>query len=205
MTNATFWDKTAPKYAAKKIANPAAYEATLSETRNWLTSTDHILELGCGTGGTAITLASSVERVTATDISGKMIELAKQKLATTSCQNVTFIKAGAGSVVLGEDFDAIVAFSLLHLIDDLQDKLEAIHGQLKPGGVFISKTPCLGDRSALLKPMVKALSKLGLAPSVQFLERDNLTHALQRAGFRIERDMTFDTAWANPFIVARKN
>ena len=81
MTHAAYWDKAAQKYAAKKIANPAAYAATLAATRSFLKPGDTVLEMGCGTGGTAITLSERVAHVTGTDISREMIRIAQGKLA----------------------------------------------------------------------------------------------------------------------------
>lgn len=115
MTHAAFWDKTAPKYASKKIANPRAYEATLAATRNFLKPDDSVLEIGCGTGGTAIALSPAVAQMTGTDISREMIHIAKVKLTDSRVQNVTFAKAAVGDAIPGGPFDAVLAFSLLHL------------------------------------------------------------------------------------------
>lgn len=82
-SDARFWDRAARKYAARPIAAPAEYERTLDRTRALLKSSDHVLELGCGTGTTALRLADGVERYLATDISPEMIAIANQKHATT--------------------------------------------------------------------------------------------------------------------------
>ena len=54
-----FWDKIAQKYATKRVADPAAYEAKLTRVRALLRAEDRVLEIGCGTGSTALTLARS--------------------------------------------------------------------------------------------------------------------------------------------------
>ena len=66
---APFWDKIAPRYAKKPVADPAAYEEKLARVRALLRAEDRVLEIGCGTGSTALRLASRVAEITATDIS----------------------------------------------------------------------------------------------------------------------------------------
>ena len=57
MTDIAFWDRIAPKYAADPIADPAAHEATLERTRRLLGPGHRVVEIGCGTGSTALALA----------------------------------------------------------------------------------------------------------------------------------------------------
>ena len=79
--NATFWDKVAPKYAKSPIADQAAYEYTLDRTRTYLNPKDSVLELGCGTGSTALLLAPDVKQITAIDLSPGMLVIAREKAA----------------------------------------------------------------------------------------------------------------------------
>ena len=55
-----FWDGIAEKYAKRPISDMAAYEYTLGRTRSYLKPEDQVLELGCGTGSTALLLAGDV-------------------------------------------------------------------------------------------------------------------------------------------------
>ena len=49
-----------------------------------------VLEFGCGTGSTALAHAPFVRHILATDISEKMLEIARAKAADGSVHNVTF-------------------------------------------------------------------------------------------------------------------
>jgi ubiquinone/menaquinone biosynthesis C-methylase UbiE len=199
-----FWDRIAPKYARQRVGDPAAYEAKLARVRALLHTTDRILEIGCGTGSTALRLAPDVAHITATDISRGMIDIAQSKLGPEAPANVTFQQADAVDLIEGRPFDAICAFSLLHLIEDVPKLLSSVREQLKPGGLFISKTECLKDGSFLIRALVPALTALGFAPPVTFLSADDLDRLLRAAGFEIEQIAYLGTKRTNPFIVARR-
>jgi methylase of polypeptide subunit release factors len=52
-----------------------------------------VLEFGCGTGSTAIAHAPYVKRILATDVSAKMIEIARANAERAGIENVTFGQA----------------------------------------------------------------------------------------------------------------
>jgi SAM-dependent methyltransferase len=94
-TSATFWDKRAEGYAAQPIRNMPAYEDTLARVRRYLSPSDAVLEIGCGTGTTALKLADGVRHYTATDYAQGMIDIGVRKAAEQGADNVTFHRAGA--------------------------------------------------------------------------------------------------------------
>lgn len=199
-----FWDDIAPKYALKHIGDPVAYEEKLSRVRALLQATDRVLEVGCGTGSTALRLARYAGHITATDVSRGMIDIAQSKLGRDAPANVTFLQADAADLVEGRPFDAICAFSLLHLIEDVPNVLGRVREQLKPGGLFISKTECLKNRPVLIRALVPALTAMGFAPRVTFLGAGDLHRLLCAAGFEIEQTAYLGAKRTNPFIVARR-
>lgn len=200
----SFWDRIARKYARKPIADPAAYEEKLAQVGSRLRATDRVLEIGCGTGSTALRLAPGVAHITATDASRGMIGIAQSKFERDAPANVTFQQADAADMIGGHPFDAICAFSLLHLIQDVPHVLDRVREQLKPGGLFISKTVCLKDRTVLLRALIPLLAATGMAPRVTFLSTDGLIRHLWAAGFEIEQTSHFGAHRMRPFIVARR-
>ena len=70
---ARFWDRIAPKYATDPIADLAGYEATLQRVQGLLSPQHDVLEIGCGTGSTALRLAPFTRSLLATDVSSQMI------------------------------------------------------------------------------------------------------------------------------------
>lgn len=204
MTKSGFWDKAAKKYAASPIKDMQAYEDTLARTRQYLQPDDHLLEVGCGTGTTALTLSRAVNRITATDISGAMLEIAKGKQADQGVPNVDFIQTEVTQHQADAPYDAICAFSILHLVDDLDSSLAHLRALLKPGGYLISKTACLRDMNFLIPPVVKVMQVFGKAPDVLIYSATELEQAFERAGFEVIEAGYFGKNRFARFIVARR-
>ena len=55
----------------------------------------NVLDIGCGTGGFAMKLASRCRHVVGVDISKKQIDMAKKRMARQKIENVNFIHADA--------------------------------------------------------------------------------------------------------------
>ena len=199
--NQRFWNRIAARYAARPLKNVPAYEAMLADVAARLKPTDHVLEIGCGTGGTAIRLAPSVAHWTATDFSTEMIAIAKAKPAG---DNVTFMVTDAAQPMGNTRFDAICAFNVLHLVDDLHGTLARIHAQLTPGGLLISKTWCFADTPLKIRALFPVLRLVGLFPVASSLSEPGLRQAILDAGFEIVDQRLFGEYRQNPYIVAQK-
>ncbi|MCV6825812.1 MULTISPECIES: class I SAM-dependent methyltransferase [Halocynthiibacter] len=204
MTSPAFWDRKAPSYAAKPIADPIAYQAKLTRVQALLSPTDRVLEIGCGTGSTALNLANSCAHFTGTDISSGMIDIANRKLSAEAPKNVVFRRADATEIVGEHSFDVILAFSLLHLVDDIPAVLNSVHSQLEPGGLLISKTVCVKDQFIALRELVRVLSLLGVAPRVTQLSRNELIEFIKNAGFEIVESGYLSNSRMSPFVVAKR-
>ena len=211
MQDATiFWDRIAPKYARSPVRDQQAYEATLARTRSYLGTEDSVLELGCGTGSTALTLAGAVASYTATDLSPGMIGFGKRKATEQGVGNVRFVAADVFDPILdGEQYDVVTGFNLFHLLEDPEAAMERVASLLKPGGLFISKTPCPTDGSApwkmkLMLLAVPVMQAIGKAPFVRFQTIAGLERSISNAGFQIIEVGNYPVSPPNHFVVARK-
>lgn len=204
-SSARFWDRRAKSYAKRPIADEAAYERTLERVRAYLTPNDRVLELGCGTGTTALKLAASAREILATDYSTEMIAIAASKAASAGVDNVQFRVGTLGDPVLApEAFDVVMAMNFLHLLDDTPGTLRSIRELVRPGGLFISKTPCVGDLGRLLRVAISLMQAVGFAPFVNFVSERELSAELLRAGFSIEETGMYPLKNRAFFVVARK-
>ena len=197
-----FWDKIADRYAARPIKDVAAYEAMLADAASRLSRTDRVLELGCGTGSTAIRMAPHVDEWIATDFSPEMLRIARAKPAP---DNLRFVLADAQSAFAGGPYDAIAAFQLLHLVGDLPGTLACIHASLKPGGLLISKTWCFADMGFKLRSLFFVLRRVGLFPPASALTKTALRQSIRDAGFEIVDERVFGANPHGPYIVARRS
>ncbi|MCO7728451.1 class I SAM-dependent methyltransferase [Brucella intermedia] len=207
-SDARFWDRTSRKYALGKVADQAGYERTLDRTRALLRTSDKVLELGCGTGTTALKLAGAVQGYLATDFSVGMIAIADEKLAAAPIPALTFRTATAEALASeAVRFNAVLGFNYLHLVRDLSDTLRSIHTLLEPGGLFISKTPCVGDMNPLIRlALLPAMRVIGMAPYAGAFGVTELSRQISAAGFDILA-VEGHAARGNdnrPYIVARK-
>lgn len=207
-TAAKFWDGVAEKYARSPIKDMASYEHTLERTASYLKKADDVLELGCGTGMTALRLSGYVGTMTASDVSPGMLAVGQQQAADEKIANVAFVEADASHPLTGS-YDVALAFNLLHLVEDLEGALAQIHSVLKPGGLFISKTFCPPNRGASLRfrairLALPIMQLLGRAPFVRFLSQTELDASVENAGFKIVERDSFPARDGRRFLVARK-
>ncbi|MCR9109766.1 class I SAM-dependent methyltransferase [Marivita sp. XM-24bin2] len=205
--SAKFWDRAADKYAASPIRNQEAYEATLEQMRTLLSPNDTVLELGCGTGTTAIALAPSLGHITATDVSDAMLDKGREKAEAAGTTNVDFVQSDAADAPAGP-FDAVLAMNLLHLLEDLDGALAEIDKRTKPGGLFISKTFCMPAKSSVIWWVIQfalpVMQAIGKAPYFKKLSAADLDAAITRAGFTILETQMAPGKDPRRTVIARK-
>lgn len=200
-----FWDRISRRYARQPVADEAAYQKKLEITRRYLRPDMEVLEFGCGTGSTAIAHAPFVGHILATDISSGMIEIAREKAGADQVQNVEFEQAGVDDLIVpAASIDAVLGLSILHLVKDRDATIARVHEMLKPGGVFVSSTACLGDSPLRFLRFVAPIGRaLGFLPVLKVFKSTELKTSLREAGFEIDLEWLPGKGKA-VFIVARK-
>ncbi|WOR14044.1 class I SAM-dependent methyltransferase [Hyphomonas sp. FCG-A18] len=181
-----FWNKIAEKYSRDPIADQQSYEIKLDITRDYFTPDSEVLEIGAGTGSTAILHAPYVKHIHGVDISEEMVRIARDKLKPAGIENVSFEVADVDTYHgQGKTYDVVMAMSLVHLVEDRAALFEKVKGLLKPGGVFVSSTVCLGDHMAYMAPVFAVGRALGFLPIVKVFKSERLQNELVKAGFKI--------------------
>lgn len=201
-----FWNKMARRYAKSPVANPDAYQVKLDKTAEYLRPTDRVLEFGCGTGTTALIHAPRVAQIEGIDFSKEMIAIAREKLWDNNAPNASFEVARFEDwpvPVAGQGYDAILGMSILHLVEDAEFVLEKARRSLKPGGLLITSTVCLGDRLGLERLFVPPLSAIGILPKLRWFKSAELLTLMQTHGFEIEHKWVPDGT-PTLFAIARR-
>jgi ubiquinone/menaquinone biosynthesis C-methylase UbiE len=199
-----FWNKLADKYSRRPVADEASYRKKLAITREYFRPDMEVLEIGCGTGSTAIEHAPFVKHIRATDLSTRMVEIAKEKARAADVDNVTFEALSVDALdVPDASIDVVMAHNVLHLLEDKDQVITDVHRMLGPGGVFVSSTACVGDMMLPLRLIVPVGRFLRLFPLVKVFSVAELKDSLENAGFEI------DYEWqpkknAAAFIICRK-
>lgn len=96
-------------------------------------SGEHVLEIGCGFGTTALAIASTGATVHGVDIAAPMIDRARERVAVAGA-SVTFAVADAQEEELGGPFDAVASrFGVMFFIDPVR-AFSNIGAAVAPGG-----------------------------------------------------------------------
>ena len=183
------------------------FEASRDEKlKKYLQSTDIVLDYGCGTGTIALKFADTVKAIHGIDTAGKMIEAAQRKAAERQIENMDFAQSTIFDERLkNESFDVVLAWGILHLVDDRQNVIKRINELLKPGGLLISATECLGEKKSAITSLLSLLMKIGIFPiALKFFTVSELEDTITRANFQIVQAEIMADNPVSCFIAAKK-
>jgi len=199
-----FWDRTANNYDKEEKKDELTYLNIIKMSRKYLKVSDIVLDYGCGTGLVSNEIADNVKMVHAIDISSKMIGIAKNKAVERQIQNIDY----AYTTIFDKryksgTFDVILAFYILHLLEDSQIVIQRINELLKPGGLIISVTPCMGEKP-FLNGIFSIVSKLGFIPKIKSFKFSELEHSMTKGNLEIIETKCLHQNSQQYFIVVKK-
>lgn len=139
----------------------------------------NILEIGCGTGNYTRLLADRFKesRVRAIDISGPMIDRARQKMG---CGNVCFETSDAEEADMGTGYDLITSNAAFHWLSDIDGVLKKSASGLKAGGVIAFSSFAPETFRELKSALSAAFGKDVTIASGAFPDKDKLTTVLKK-------------------------
>lgn len=203
-----FWDMLAKSHDNLSDRGKEVYSRSIDISRKYLNSTDRVMDLGCGSGLICIEIAADVEKVVATDISTKVLDIAAKKAENQNITNIDFLHTRMEAYPFEEEsFDAIMAFNIIHLVDDTEQTIERVSKLLKPGGYFISSTVFREDKGMNLMNMILALlMKLRILPKIKLPKYTDLQKMLDNNGLKIiETTIMSESKLPNRLIITQKN
>jgi ubiquinone/menaquinone biosynthesis C-methylase UbiE len=201
-----FWDRVARNYDKRSEKKTASLLATIEKIKGHLEPEDRVLDFGCGTGEKALGVAGRVQTVHGIDLSPKMIEKASAKATARGLDNARFSRTDPFDATLEPgSYDAVMAFYVLHLVDDPAQLLGRIGELLRPGGRLICETPCLGELSAVVGWLIALIGKSGVLPKVHCFEIADLRSMIVDAGaLQLVEAEAVEENRNHLFVVARK-
>ncbi|MFF2479987.1 class I SAM-dependent methyltransferase [Paenibacillus sp. NPDC058071] len=199
-----FWDKTASQYDQIEKKDEQTYHQIIQRTKPHLKISDVVLDYGCGTGLIANEIAEDVKEICAIDLSSNMILIAEKKAKERNIANINYAQA----IIFDErykkgSFDVILAFHVLHLMENEHLALQRMNELLKPGGLFISATPCVGEK-VVLRSLLYFTGTVGLMPSIKSFKKHTLIDTIEKGSFSIIEADDLKKSSHEFFIVARK-
>jgi ubiquinone/menaquinone biosynthesis C-methylase UbiE len=97
-----------------------------------------VLDVGCGTGASALPAAEAVGpggKVTGVDLAEKLLEQARAKAAQRHLQNVTFLLGDMTNLGFPDNhFDAIISVFSIFFVSDMEALIRELWRMVKPGG-----------------------------------------------------------------------
>jgi SAM-dependent methyltransferase len=118
------------------LRDPAVREAWAVRLRAWLPEpASDVLDVGCGTGSLSLLASERGHRVTGVDLSPRMVDLARAKLAG---RDAVFLVGDAVAPPVGEQrFDVVLGRHVLWALPDPERVLRHWRGLLRPGGRLV--------------------------------------------------------------------
>ncbi len=186
-----YWGKVARQYDA--AIGYIIEEETQRETGEWVSGqfseTDHILEMGCGTGVFSSLIArKKVGSLTATDGSPAMVELARTRLRASDNVRVLLEDCYHTSFPDGS-FDGIFLGNLLHILRSPTDTLKECLRLLRDNGslVVVDATSSGMPLRSRIAMGIRYLKMFGLPPREnRIMTPDDITRMLEHGGFIVE-------------------
>ena len=159
----TFWDFCAPFYDFAERRNIKAYNAMIKTVRDAIPDGASVLELAAGTGSISLGIADKVKNVLCTDMSLKMLAVARKKAGKRNVKNIDFGNANIFSINKPDGaFDVVIAGQVLHLIDEPEKAAAEL--RRAASGMVILPMSFTKDLKGRAKLMLNIFRLFGFAP-----------------------------------------
>jgi len=161
----------------------------------YISSGDHVLDIGCGTGALTLRAARKGARVTGIDINPEMLDTARKRLSEAGLQDRVELRE-MGIAELGgepsESYDVVMSglcFSEL-TPDEVRFGLHEIHRILKPGGrllladEIVSRSPWKRILNGIARFFLSTITILMTQTTTRAVK--DLPEKVREAGFHIK-------------------
>jgi ABC-2 type transport system ATP-binding protein len=173
---------------------------------NKLNDLGKVLELGCGTGYFTESIAKNATHVFATDLSGELLEKARERLGDND--KITFQKENCYSTSFeSKKFDTVFMANLIHVIEDPSKVLQECFRVLKDDGLLIITSFTNHDMKPweIIKLGLRFMKVWGKPPRYTHrFSPDSLGSLMASKGFSIEESKILGIKTKSLFLTGRK-
>ena len=163
----TFWDFCAPFYDRAEKTN-TAYAGMLRLMRDLTPQGAKVFEAAAGTGAISLAVADKAESVHCTDLSERMLSVARKNAAKRGVKNITFSQKSLFDTDEPDGaYDVVIASQVLHLIDEPEKAAEELR-RISGATVITAVALLKGLRGFFARPSVGLWKLLGFAPKREF-------------------------------------
>ena len=144
MSDRDYWERHARNYdASLRLVLGRPLPRMLKMASEAVRGKARVLEVAAGTGIVTAAIARTSDSVIATDYAAAMVEALERRVKGDGLKNVTCEQADIYALPYAADeFDAVVAANVLHLVPDFTAAIQALRNVMKPGGVLVAPTFC---------------------------------------------------------------
>ncbi len=187
MSDKDYWERHARNYdASLRWVLGRPLPRMLELTSEAVRGKARVLEVAAGTGVVTSAIAQTSDSVVATDYAMAMVEALQQRVQDNGLKNVTCEQADIYALPFSADeFDAVVAANVLHLVPDLPAAIRALRSVMKPGGLLVAPTFC-HDETRLSWLLSRILAVSGF-PGHRRFTMQSLRSALEDYGLHVAR------------------
>jgi len=200
-----FWEKFAKIYDSFiNLIFENTYKTVFYNLDSDLNTSLNVLDIGTGTGIIPFFICSKVSKVTATDISPEMIQIAKQKQEKFKIKNIDFqVQDSYNLTFADKSFDVVIATNLFHLLFEPEKPLAEVKRVMKDDGIFIAPTLCVGEnkKSKIIATAIGTFSGFKVVNKWSIREFKVM---LINNGLNIVKDVTIDGRFPLAYIVLKK-
>ena len=201
-----FWSRRASRYDVQLRHDEVAYNNRVEAALRLLGENDWVLDIGCATGEIGLDLARRIARYDGCDPAVGMINLAREKARDRCVENARFFATTAFDRAFRPGtYDAVLALSVLHLVPDAEALLHRIQKLLRPGGMLIVETPCLGEQNAFKRLLIRFLTLPIKELSIRSLRYSEVETLVRGAGLEIIQVREAQAKDRMQWVVATKN
>lgn len=161
-----FWDNIAGFYDFFEAVNGKVYGEMLSITARLVPKGARVLDCAAGTGALSFAAAKKARSVLCTDMSEKMLKVAKLKGKALGITNISF--AARNIFDLKDDdetYDIVIAGNVLHLLENPAGAVKELYRVLKRGGKLLLPVFTIKNKGGKLLGLYKLI---GFKPAAEY-------------------------------------